>query len=279
LPRLLNALFAQRTARRFEVLVVDTGSTDSTLSNLEGYPVRVVEIGQPDVGRLRNLMFDLAAGDIVVHLGQDAVPASSDWLDNLIGPLGEEGIGASCGPALADPDRVDPPFFWESVEAWFFTCEARRFQEAFGRPVSFANMAVPRSVWQRLQVDTQAALEDLQFQKKLRAAGLGVAFPEAGAVYHQHSYTPEELFRRCRNEGLAMKQMGFPYSEFDLLRDLLSPRMRYAAWRARRAGRLVTPAEQRFLRIRPWAVYCGSRFTRRPRVVDQAGRCQCPVLP
>lgn len=265
LRRLLNAVFAQGTARRFEVLALDSGSTDGTLALLAEYPVRVIEVDRAafDWGRMRNLLFQAARGAVVVNLSQDAIPAHGRWLDHLLRPLEESGVGASCGSSIPDPEREHPQFQWEKNGYFYFTREMARFRAHYGRGLSFANTAVPRPVWERLRIDPQATGEDFQFQIKLHAAGLRVAFPEDAQALHHHDYTLRGVFRRCRNEGLALREMGFPYREWDLALDLLGPR-KYVQWlREARRGSLRTSAERWYPALRPWAVYWGSRFARR----------------
>ena len=132
------------------------------------------------------------------------------------------------------------------------------------RWTSFANSAVPRRIWEKLRFDTQPTGEDFQFQTKLHAAGLRVAFPEDAPVFHHHDYGFLRLFRRCRNEGMTLRILRCPYSEWDLLCDLTSPR-KYVQWlRELKRGSLNTAADWLFPVVRPVAVYTGSRFGRRP---------------
>jgi len=264
LQRALDQVFAQQTRRSFEVVAFDSGSTDGTLENLEARRVRVVSIDQAkfDWGRLRERMFDEAAGAIVVNLSQDAVPARADWLERLIAPLENEAVGVSCGSSIPDPDRHFPQFQWEKNGYYYFTREIAKFTERYGKGLSFANTAVRRSVWESLRIEPQATGEDFGFQMKLHAAGVPIAFPDDAPVLHHHNYTLRGVYRRCRNEGLALREMGCGYTEVDLLADLLSHR-KYVQWlRELKRGSLRSSAELLYPVLRPAAVYMGSRFAR-----------------
>lgn len=266
LPRLLDAVFAQHTARRVEVLAVDSGSHDGTLDILRRYPLRLQEIPQKDFnwGRTRDLAYEQAAAPVVVNLSQDAIPMQRDWLENLLRPLNDAEVAVSCGSSVPDPERSFGQFPWERNGYFYFTREIRRFVEKYGRGLSFANSAVRRTVWEQLRFDEQPTGEDFQFQKKLHGAGLRIAFPDDAPVLHHHNYTLAGLWRRCRNEGYALQLLGCPYSECDLLFDLAGPRQ-YVQWlREIKYGRLHRAADVLFPWIRPLAVYMGSRFTRRP---------------
>lgn len=265
LPRLIERVFAQRTSRRFEVIALDSGSTDGTLEVLARHQVRVVPIDRAtfDWGCLRERLFAEARGPIVINLSQDAIPAREDWLEKLIRPLEDPEVGASCGSSIPDPDRAFPQFQWERNGYYYFTREMKKFRMRYGKGLSFANTAVPRRVWSALHLEPQATGEDFQFQIKLHNAGLRLAFPEDAPVLHHHNYTLRGVFRRCRNEGLALRQMGCGYSELDLLLDLLSPG-KYLQWlRELRRGALRNAGEWLYPIVRPAAVYAGSRFSRK----------------
>lgn len=265
LRRALAQVFAQETSRPFEVIALDSGSTDGTLEALAGYPVRVIAIAQAqfDWGRVRERLFEEARGGIVVNLSQDAVPAGNDWLERLIAPLLESDAGVSCGSSIPDPERHFPQFQWEKNGYYYFTREIGKFTAKYGKGLSFANTAVLRDVWKSLRVAPQATGEDFGFQIKLHRAGVPIAFPEDAPVLHHHYYTLRGVYRRCRNEGLALREMGCAYTETDLAADLLSPR-KYVQWlREVKRGSLRSGAEWLYPALRPVAVYMGSRFARK----------------
>ncbi len=267
LGRVLDAVQRQKTSRSFEVLAVDWGSQDDTLSLLDTRGVRVVHFSGNafDWGRLREVLFLEAKGHVVVNLSQDAIPASDNWLENLIKPLDDPAVGASCGTSLPDPERGYRQFQWERNGNFYFTREMTKFRSVYGKGLSFANAAVPKSIWENIHFQPLVLGEDFQFQMRLHDRGLRVAFPKDAPVFHHHQYTWSRLVYRCVNEGLALRQMGFPYTFLDLCMDLsvCCPYFRWAkdAW----LGALRSPAEWFFPVLRPLSVYYGSVWARYPR--------------
>lgn len=260
LERLLRAVRAQSTERRIEIVAVDSGSTDGTLEVLARFGARVahVEAHEFNFGLTRDKVFGMARGEYIVSLSQDAIPADAHWLDNLIAPLSDRAVGASCGRSIPDPHREFPQFYWEASGHFYFTREMRKFARRYGRGLSNANAAYRRETWERLGFGDQPIGEDFKFQTKLHAEGLRIQFPDA-PVLHHHNYTCKQLWRRCRNEGYGLRLLGCPYSELDLLLDLVNPRIN-RAW----VGSLprLQNAEVLFPTVRPLAVYAGSRFAR-----------------
>jgi len=265
LERLLHAVAEQETDRRVEVLAVDSGSSDGTLEVLQAARARVVPI-TPDTfnfGLARDRAFEEAQGAIVVSLSQDAVPTHGRWLENLIAPLTDAEVGASCGRSIPDPERPDKQFLWERNGYFYFTREMKKFAAKYGRGLSNSNSAIRREVWERLKFGEQAIGEDFRFQTKLHAEGLRVAFPDDAPVLHHHSYTLRSLAKRCRNEGLGLRELGCPYGEWDLVLDFFHPQVNWVWLRELLRGRIRNASSLCFPDLRPIMVYIGSRFGRR----------------
>lgn len=271
LARALEAVVAQETSRRLEIVAIDSGSTDDTVKTLLCFRARIVDVfpEEFDFGKTRDLLYAEARGEFVVNLSQDAVPAHPRWLENLLRPFEDERVGVSCGRSVPDPDRDLPQFPWERNGYFYFTREYRKFVARYGRGVSFANSAVRRALWERLRIDPQPLGEDFQFQKKLKDTDFETAFPDDAEVLHHHNYDLRALYDRCHDEGAAVRIMGCPYNELDLLRDLASP-SKYIQWlRELKRGSLRSGAALTFPVLRPIAVYAGSRFGQRAHARDE----------
>lgn len=266
LERQIRAVLAQKTDRTLEMLVVDSGSQNGAREMLARHPAVRVLSPQPgpfNFGLARDFAFENARGDVVVSLSQDAIPARDDWIECLLRPLADPAVAASCGRSVPDPERGYPQFPWEENGLFYFTREMKRFASRYGKGLSNANSAIRRGVWAGLRFGEQSIGEDFRFQIKLQDAGWRIAFPDDAPALHHHTYTLASLLKRCRNEGLGLREMGCPYALSDLLCDLASPH-KYAVWvRELLRGRLTSLAALGFPLLRPLAVYAGSRFGRR----------------
>ena len=78
----LEALFSQKVDFGFEVIAVDSGSTDGILDMMKNYPIRVYQIDPEEFnfGLMRDYGFSLARGEIIITLSQDAIPVGTGWL-------------------------------------------------------------------------------------------------------------------------------------------------------------------------------------------------------
>jgi GT2 family glycosyltransferase len=101
LRRCLASLFAQRTERPVEVIVVDNRPhSPATRDLLREFPtVRVVEEHRQGLSYARNAGFAAAAGDILVATDDDVI-APPDWLEKLVAPFARAEVMAVTGNVL-----------------------------------------------------------------------------------------------------------------------------------------------------------------------------------
>lgn len=111
LDDILTALQGQEYDGDYDVLVIDSGSTDRTLDIVAAHPgVALHRIPNEQFGHgvTRNLAASLAEGEIVAYLTHDAVPAHEHWLSAIAAPFRDDPrIAAVLGKQVARPSA--PP--------------------------------------------------------------------------------------------------------------------------------------------------------------------------
>jgi glycosyltransferase involved in cell wall biosynthesis len=92
LPEVLDVLDAQDVDFPFEVVAVDSGSTDGTHELLARRVDTLVTIDANafNHGTTRNLGIERATGSLVVLLVQDATPDGRHWLASLTAPFASD---------------------------------------------------------------------------------------------------------------------------------------------------------------------------------------------
>ena len=93
LPRLLDGV-RQQTVKDVEIILVDSGSTDETVSIAESYGTKVVHIQPQDFtfGRSLNLGIQAATCDLVVVASAHVYPVYPDWLERLLKPFDDPSV-------------------------------------------------------------------------------------------------------------------------------------------------------------------------------------------
>jgi rhamnosyltransferase len=260
----LDAIFRQECRAAFEVVMVDSGSTDGTLDLVKQYPVRVHSIA-PDTfnfGRTRDYVFSLATGDFIVAISQDVTPAGTSWLENLLLPFADRDIALVQGGETLPDDR--DLFYWEYVGCFYYTRESRRWKANHGGiGVSFVNCAIRRSVWEENRLSDVEMMEDKVFQAMLEARGRRICQQPDAKVFHAHSYSLVSLAKRCGNEGLGWKIAGQDYSALDMVRDIVKPSIWGLAISGLIRRQITTTSELAFPLVRPVFVFLGNHFVDR----------------
>src|SRR2546426_9850584 len=117
LPAVLDAIARQRVDFPFEIIAIDSASTDGTADLLHSRVDRLISISADafDHGLTRNLGIEQATGDLVVLLVQDAPPASDSWLAALTAPLiADDRVAGADARPLPRPDASALPRYYLS---------------------------------------------------------------------------------------------------------------------------------------------------------------------
>lgn len=235
--RVLDALLRQEAPWDYEILVVDSGSTDSTLMHCSERNVKAISIPPSEFGhgKTRNLAISKTIGEFVALITQDALPASNDWLFNLVSAVEQApDVAGAFGRHLpypdADPYMVrDLKLHFDGFLAWPVVSrksddELRYAAEIGYRQVmhffSDNNACLRRAVWEKFPYPDVNFAEDQIWAKTVIEAGYGKAYADNAAVYHSHNYSVIEAGRRAFDESVALNSL-FGYQLCSTVKQLL----------------------------------------------------------
>lgn len=188
----LDALAVQQTARPFEVIVVDDGSTDRGAALAEGR-ARVLRQENAGPSAARNLGAREARGEIVLFLDADCVPPPN-WIAELSRPLLSGQAEAAMGTIRMANDGVVARLVQSEVE------DRYRGMAAATDGVDF--IAAPSCGFRRdffLAIggfdERLRAAEDVEIAYRVTAAGHRIAFVGSAPVAHEHQTTWRDFIK------------------------------------------------------------------------------------
>jgi rhamnosyltransferase len=217
---LLKRLSKQETSFDYELLVIDSGSTDGTVEFARRYGASVHRIGRNEFehGATRNLGVSLSSGEYVAFIVQDAVPLDERWLAAMVDDLeGDEMVAGVYGRQVPRPESS--PLIRALVNGWP-TADLERREQSVGDPALYralppmerrllavfdnVSSCVRRSMWEEIPFEQTNFGEDLWWGKKVVEAGYKIVYEPRSAVLHSHERGALYDLRRHYVEGLVL---------------------------------------------------------------------------
>jgi rhamnosyltransferase len=210
--RLLEGIRHQ-TVQDVEIILVDSGSTDATLSIAAQYGATVVHIPPAEFtfGRSLNLGLAAATCDLVAIASAHVYPVYPDWLERLLEPFADPAIALTYGKQRGDENSKFPEH--QIFARWFLEESAARQGHPF---CNNANAAIRRSIWKSHPYDELlTGLEDLAWARWAFEQGHAIAYVAEAEIIHVHTETPRGVLNRYRREAMAFKRI-YPEAHFSL---------------------------------------------------------------
>lgn len=210
--RLLSGIM-QQTVKDVEIILVDSGSEDATLSIVSQFPVKVVHISPEDFsfGRALNKGCEAAFGKFLVFISAHCYPVYNDWLEQILAPFTDPQVSLVYGKQRGN--EITQFHEHQIFASWFPDKSNLRQDQPF---CNNANCAIRRDIWEQIPYDEElTGLEDLDWAKKAREMGYHIAYSAEAGIIHVHEESPLRVYNRYRREAIALKQI-FPHERFTL---------------------------------------------------------------
>ena len=201
LPDCLAALVSQDYPRdRYEIIVVDDGSTDGTLrvATRDGV-IRLSQVHQgPAAARNTGILF--AQGDLLLFTDADCAPAA-EWISAMAETFADPSVSGCKGVYRTSQRSLVARFVQVEYEEKYAKMQ-------FGRPIDFVDTysaAYRKAVLLREGVFderiTVPSVEDIELSFRLAERGHRLLFNPWAVVYHHHPDTVWSYVRRKLRYG------------------------------------------------------------------------------
>lgn len=199
--RCIEAVSRQKLDLPFEIIVIDSGSTDGT-GELAGQYAKVMGIQKSSFnhGLTRNMGIEKSKGELVALLVQDAVPADENWLQRLVDVFDDPKTAGAYSRQI--PRHDANPIVAARLKRWSAGGDERKVKqiddpETFDSMdpmdkvelVSFDNVAsmIRRSAWEETPFKEAAFGEDTRWALQTLKNGWKLVYEPKSAVYHSHN--------------------------------------------------------------------------------------------
>ncbi len=209
--RLLEGI-KQQTVKDVDVILVDSGSIDATVTIAESYGARVVRIRPEEFtfGRSLNYGIKEAKREFIVIASAHIYPVYPDWLETMLRPFQDESIALTYGKQRG-PDFAK--FSEQQIfHQWYPDVSKPKQETAF---CNNANSAIRKSLWEKNNYDeTLTGLEDLAWAKWAKEQGHAISYVAEAEIIHVHNETPRGVYNRYRREAMALRRI-YPEAHFN----------------------------------------------------------------
>jgi rhamnosyltransferase len=286
LRRCLDALARQLLDEPYELIVIDSSSTDGSaeLALAHGARLTVIPASEFNHGGTRNLAAEGAQGDILVFTSQDAYAERDDWLARLVGPLrADPSLAGVYGRQVAHEVAHPPERFFMD----FLYGPGARLQRADGRGelsmrttlFSNANAAIRRELWARYPFAADIIMsEDQEWSARVLVDGWALRYEPEASVRHSHPYTLRAAFRRFFDSGVSAER-AYLSGARPSARTLRQEALRYAreevAWLWRTGHRRWLP----YAAVYELTKFAGLQLGARHRMLPLALKLRMSALP
>lgn len=213
LPSLARQELGDGPGKGFEILAVDSGSTDRSRELLAAAGARVGRIEKTAFrhGATRNLAARGAAGELLVFLSQDALPRDARFLSALAAPFEDPRVAGAYARIL--PHEDDDPLTARTVLSAPESSSEGETREIEGdldlgaldvhardRLLGFNDVAsaIRRSVFEEIPFPDVEFGEDVAWAAAALEAGWRIRFEPRAVVFHSHRYSPARAYERYR---------------------------------------------------------------------------------
>ena len=197
----LPVLLRQDLKDRYEIIIVDSGSTDGAREYIQTLPVKLIKI-KPErfnFAAAFNLGANKASGEFLIRYSGDVIPKKKDFRSQLIRPFEDPKVGATYGKyTITGRKGYTYPSFWSEkrfpskVTKYSIKPNLIKMRTNSEHLTEVTNLAggccsIRRSIWKsRPFNEKMPAAEDAEYAIFLHLKGFDIVCNPEAEVIHEH---------------------------------------------------------------------------------------------
>ena len=216
----ITSLLAQSFPEKWEVVIIDSCSTDGTVAFAEkalkekDVEHRIIRTSKLEFkhGPSRNQAIRHCRGEFIALLTQDSIPCDERWLESLIGGFTNQCVAGVFGPHLSHVGhpaiiqrdlenhfKVQATKILRTSSEWRESANDLKTRQLL-HFFSNNNSALRRSVWENLPFPPVDFGEDQIWARLALEAGYSIKYEQTAKVRHSHMFGLMDSFKRNKIE-------------------------------------------------------------------------------
>ncbi len=221
----VNAILSQElpVGYALEIIIIDSGSSDGTVEIIESYGDKInfikIQKSQFGHGKTRQYAAEIAKGDFILYLTQDATPSNNRWIKNMIEPFFiSDKIGCVFGRQMPRPNAI--PTIKREILTVFGNFGApdsitlhrnkslvdNYLMNTVNTFFSDVNSAIRKDLIKQIPIRDVRYAEDQALAQDMQAAGYLKAYSVQGSVWHSHNYSVRDFYKRKFDEYIGLQE-------------------------------------------------------------------------
>jgi len=207
----IKALLKQNYPKnKYEIIVVDDGSTDKTIEVASKFPIKIIKLKHKGPANARNVGAKRSKGSIILFTDADCVP-DKNWIRNMVEPFKDSKIvGVSGTYKTLNSDKLIARFAGYEIEHRHQKMKKQRYVDFIGT----FSAGYRRNIFLKFKgFDTRfktSSGEDPEFSYRMAKAGFKMIFQKKAFVRHLH---PDTIWKYLKQKYYRAFWRNFMYWE------------------------------------------------------------------
>lgn len=210
IENVLKSIRSQKTSEKIEIIIVDSGSIDSTLNIAQKYGCKVIKISPNTFtwGYALNIGVRNANGDIIGIISGHCILIDDYCVERICSAFKKDyNLAAIYG--RQEGNNSDDPFekynnskYYPNVDGLHYLSQEKNY----GTTISNACCFLRKSVWNDVKYDEKIqSCEDAKWADEVISKGYELAYCGDIGVYHSHKLNYEYLYKKSFWREYEMK--------------------------------------------------------------------------
>jgi rhamnosyltransferase len=205
-----------------DILIIDSSSTDNSLSIIKKYCIshKVINKSDFDHGATRQLGVDLIDSDIYIFMTQDAIPVDENTIKNIIKAFDDPKVGCAYGRQLP---YKEANLLSRHARSFNYSKESyvRSYEDRYVHGIKTCFNSNSFAAYRKTALTEVSGFpsrnilgEDMFVAAKMLQAGWKIAYCADAKVYHSHNYTLAQEFKRYFDIGVFHTEQSWILEAF-----------------------------------------------------------------